>query len=473
MNSPTLDTATVLDFTGADSGPSQVLWNDHYFVDDECIAEAFGPTLSPRLADLVDVATYSYVADRLTRRPRQREDPYDLSWSRRLHLKVPVRDLSFWSTSEVTTSLQELLLWLTDDSWTFDWIKSDRKPRPSESRGRLFGSIPEPTNVALFSCGLDSVAGAVRHLASAPGPLVLVNVGTSVRMSKRVQEITALLRSSAEDAHAVSIPLKLRATTDPDRHERSQRTRGFVFLVFGAVVAASAGRSEMLVWENGIGAINLPYSEAQEGSKSTRAVHPRTLGAVAQFLSRALGDFSIRCPSIFRTKASQCIDLPEWSRQLLNRSVSCDMGFVHRASRRPLCGSCTSCLLRRQGLWAAGLSAVDGRDDYRFDVLDRRTGGDQRMFTLDAMLVQAAFLHEALGAANPWGAVAERFPAVLDADDGLTQLGYSATETRARLLRVLRKYVDDWEAFPSDRLRWFLPHLAKGHSTAREREQDS
>jgi 7-cyano-7-deazaguanine synthase in queuosine biosynthesis len=475
MNASKLDTPALLDFTGLDAIPSQILWNDHYFVDDARIAEAFGPALSPRLADLVDVATCCYVADRLTRRPRHlRDDPYGLSWARRLNLRIPVRDVSFWETPDVTAELRSLLGWLTDDLWTFEWSESDRDPRFAETHGRLFGSIPDPENVVLFSCGLDSVAGVVRHLQSSSGSLVLVNVGTSSRMRSRVEQITTLLHNKANRVHALSVPLTLRATTDPNRHEPSQRTRGFVFLAFGAVAAASAGRSELIVWENGIGAVNLPYSEAQEGSKSTRAVHPHTLASASRLLSYALGPFSIRCPSIFRTKALQCADLPSWSKEVLNLSVSCDTGFVHRASRKPLCGFCTSCLLRRQGLRAAGLSDVDARDEYRFDVLDKRTSGDQRMFTLDAMLTQAAFLHDALGAANPWGAVMERFPSAVDAHDGLTQLGYSDEESRANLLELLKRYVEEWGAFPSERLRWFLPHLAKkGLETTQEGGQPS
>jgi len=454
-----------LDFHQRDSDwGAPVEWSKHYFVDDECITECFGDIFPPRPADLLDLATFAYVADRLVpRRSGPRSDPFGLNWSRHFKLRVPVRDVDFWNQPAIRTSLESFLGWLTEDQWTFEFSSRSLPARPSETTARLFGSIDQPEGVALFSGGLDSLAGAERTLRDAQRPVVLVNAGTNSRMRARARGLAADLGSrTSSGCRFLSVPMKLRSVTNPDRHERSQRTRGFIFLTLGAVVANAADLSELLVFENGVGAIGLPYSEAQSGARSTRAMHPKTLALAASLLESVLGKkFTVHNDAQFVTKAQQVKSLPAGLDALIKRTVSCDTGFVHRASERPLCGECTSCLLRRQALWAGGLSRVDVEESYRFDVLGCDAGTDERAFNLEAMLIQAARLHAGLTTESSWAGLVCAFPALTQALTGLEMQGIRSDEARARLIELFETYVGEWASFPLKSVRLYLPQVAR------------
>ena len=69
--------------------------------------------------------------------------------------------------------------------------------------------------------------------------------------------------------------------------ESSQRSRGLLFLAAGIATAWALRQDQLRVFENGIGAINLPYLRSQFGSQATRAMHPRTL-LLAQNLAAAI-----------------------------------------------------------------------------------------------------------------------------------------------------------------------------------------
>src|SRR5689334_8400906 len=88
-------------------------------LEDQGISLAFGVTLPPLLADLLDVAVAAYVADRLcTRRaPSAMLRNADALWQRRLTIRMPLREPSVWSADRVR-NVEQLLGFLTDDAWT-------------------------------------------------------------------------------------------------------------------------------------------------------------------------------------------------------------------------------------------------------------------------------------------------------------------------------------------------------------------
>src|SRR5262245_32401934 len=67
------------------------------FVNDMSIAKGLSQVLDPLLADLMDVALFVYLADRLSPR-RKRLNPHShFQWSRKISLKIPVRSPEVWS----------------------------------------------------------------------------------------------------------------------------------------------------------------------------------------------------------------------------------------------------------------------------------------------------------------------------------------------------------------------------------------
>ena len=116
---------------------------------------------------------------------------------------------------------------------------------------------------ALFSGGLDSFIGVAEELEQRPcGSLVLFSATTNPRLGSRQRELVQdIRRLRGDNIIHVAVPLGLR---DRDQiggiDERTQRSRGFVFQVLGAVTALMAGAKELYVYENGVGAISLPYT---------------------------------------------------------------------------------------------------------------------------------------------------------------------------------------------------------------------
>src|SRR5215470_1034652 len=146
--------------------PAELVAFGRYFVDDLRITRTFSKRLDPLLADLMDVALFVYLADRLSPRRRRASPHYALQWGRKLHLKVPVRRPEAWSRSEIYESLRRLLYFFTEDDWQIEFVQDHKAQRLSESQYSLLPVWqPAPVRVTLYSGGLDSFAGTVQQIA--------------------------------------------------------------------------------------------------------------------------------------------------------------------------------------------------------------------------------------------------------------------------------------------------------------------
>jgi hypothetical protein len=96
--------------------PAPAELESYYWVNDGQLSRAFGSSLPPRLADLIDLTMAVYYADRRAVRARS---PYALTGQRNFSLRLPVRDLELWSRDEVAEKLTDLLYWYTEDRWSF------------------------------------------------------------------------------------------------------------------------------------------------------------------------------------------------------------------------------------------------------------------------------------------------------------------------------------------------------------------
>ena len=127
------------------------------------------------------------------------------------------------------------------------------------------------------------------------------------------------------------------------RQEQTRRTRGFLFLLIGGVTALMTGQNKLSIYENGIGAINLPFDGSQIGIDNSRSVNPVTLKLISQLLSLAGGiEFSIVNHCLYQTKAEMCGTAAVAAVLAGIRSTfSCD-GFPVRRRLFAQCGFCTS-----------------------------------------------------------------------------------------------------------------------------------
>ena len=256
---------------------------DNFWIKGEPMALAFCHAIPERMADLLEVAMSVYAADR--RSLRDYGGPN--TGHRRIHIRLGVRDPGLWSRPDMDDQLSDYLCWLSDDDWSFDFVKRDAPSTAAESDQFLFSLPPEhPARVSLFSGGLDSLAGLAYHANEDPvASYILVSGWTNDRLADKQRRQVSLLktvwRNSPVQGHSpemrhVAVPFGIDGVKGT-REEKSQRTRAFAFLAFGVATALQARLNTLWVYENGIGAMNLPLNAAQIGVDNYRGVHPRSL----------------------------------------------------------------------------------------------------------------------------------------------------------------------------------------------------
>ena len=196
-----------------------------------------------------------------------------------------VRESQCWSDPAIHDQLAGLLRSLTDDEWVIEFVPRVAPKRPAECVQFLFQSAPGGDVVALFSGGLDSLAGMAADVREGATPLAL-SVESNSRVAKSQREVLNSFNRSLGTS-IVRVPIELHLKSAP-AIEKSQRARGFGFLGLAAASAALAGQDTVHVYENGIGAINLAYTSAQTGAPWDSRHAPRDVGkGDATLLARA------------------------------------------------------------------------------------------------------------------------------------------------------------------------------------------
>jgi hypothetical protein len=403
----------------------------------EEIADAF-----PRAAaDLWEIAASCYAVDRRCPRPSASGGPTGDRWRRALAVRMPVRERLLWE--ELKRPVEQLLAWLTCDRWELDF----RDPRPGELRDySAQGTLPpfdwpDDRVAALFSGGLDSTAGLLHDLyAHTADCLVAVSVATSPLMRSTQEQILERARTQRRGL-LTSVPFKLslarRAGPGAGPDENTQRTRGFVFLSAGIVAALTARCGRLRIYENGIGAINLPCTWGQVGAQAAHPVHPRTISlmsVIADGVTRYCGrsPVTLETPHLTHTKAQMIKSLPEAADPIIGASISCDSGFSQRRRKgEPYeCGGCSSCILRRQALIAAGRSDLED--------VPYRGAPESKKDHLGAMLWQVARLASALSDQDPSTALIQEFPDLLCLPRALDR------GVQDDLIELYQNYYDEW-----------------------------
>ncbi|HOA76036.1 MAG TPA: hypothetical protein PKL76_21555, partial [Phycisphaerae bacterium] len=85
--------------------------NVNLHIDD--ISRSLYRDVPPQFLDLVEIATFVYVADQATTRGGAGVDNMGEEWRRQLHFEIPVRCVDLWQQSEVATALQTVLSFLS------------------------------------------------------------------------------------------------------------------------------------------------------------------------------------------------------------------------------------------------------------------------------------------------------------------------------------------------------------------------
>ena len=345
-------------------------------------------TLPVLAADLLRVACAIYAVDRLVRRRAGRR-----TGTRDITLEISVAEPDFWRDSAMTDRIRETVELLSDDVWEFDFVASKIKPAPQ----CWFDWDSCPT-LSLYSGGLDSAAGLATRLRSFAGTMITVTAWHQARQLRRVQEQVLRLRQRYE-ARVNPIIVKVAMVKPPPlrSQELTQRCRSFLFASLGAAVAAALRSTTIEVYENGIGAINLPLLRGMATcSRTTRSSHPRFLELMSQIATYVANrSVQFKLPHLDRTKGELVRTLAaDGLADVAASTVSC----VHYPvrDRANQCGHCAACVGRRQAMLVAGIHEPPGT--YSVDLFAARSALNQlpahQVRFLKAMVIQADLLGE-------------------------------------------------------------------------------
>src|SRR5262249_51823136 len=333
---------------GAGGEPGRVCrWGtgETVFVKLEDLTEPMWRDVPPVLLDLIDIAAYVYAADQVVPRGEDREADFGDAWRRRLYFRIGVREPDRWNSEAVRRPLTDTLSFLSDAEYHFQFVipRTRRFEQPSidYDADPFAGRIDD---VALFSGGLDSVAGVVTEAVGSRRRVVLVHHRSNPKLSNRHTDLLDALRRLAVPTAPIHVPVRINKSKVLTR-EGTQRTRSFLYVALAGVLAANLRLDRVRVYENGVGALNLPPAGQVVGARATRTAHPRALRGFETILSRLLDrPFSVNNPFEWKTRREVIAMLADaGGAELIGLTTSC--ARVRTTTRAcPHCGICSQCI---------------------------------------------------------------------------------------------------------------------------------
>ncbi len=210
------------------------------------------------LTDLLEIAAYVYCADQLVSRGGDTMQNLGADWRRDLKFVIPVREPELWQAPEIRGNLERLLAFMSEDTIRFDFIPAEAPA--SINRYFNFGSGADASfpaeDVALFSGGLDSLAGAVETLERDGSKLLLVSHQSSTKIAGHQRH---LVRELHKRFPGKLLHVPVRITKKGMRTvETTQRSRSFLFAAVAVTVSRLSGLDGIRFFENGVVSFRAP-----------------------------------------------------------------------------------------------------------------------------------------------------------------------------------------------------------------------
>jgi 7-cyano-7-deazaguanine synthase in queuosine biosynthesis len=344
----------------------------------ENISHAVLQDVGQRGSDFVRIASYVYAADQSLSRGGP-TDIYGKHWKRDLFFAIPIQDICFWDQEQVQSQLIEVLSFLTEDNYHFEFTQLSTSNIQLvfdfENKEGLYNN---PDSAILFSGGADSLCAVVDLLSNNKKPILVSHTPAPVHDAIQ-NRLATLLREKYKPwvfPH-VSIWVHRKGS---EAKETTQRSRSFLYLTLASVIANRLGLKEVFLPDNGIVTLNLPKTPQVLGASASRSTHPRFIEKFQRLLDTAFPrTVIVTNPLLFSTRADALNILKvNHCEALLQETVSCSsMRGRPKASQH--CGTCSQCIDRRFGGLAAGLQDYDLAERYGNDIFTQELKeGDQR-----------------------------------------------------------------------------------------------
>lgn len=318
----------------------------------------------PRIKDLLEIAGYIYAADRMTKRGNPTQVEYH-AWSRTFHFFIKVRDVKFWQKKSVAENLSKLLAFVSGDlSYNFTFVEGGK----DAGQGNLFDNenvfldTKENSAVALFSGGLDSLAGALDLLNTTNQNLILIShQSNNFAVTKIQKDIFNLLNKDFPDRlQRFPFTCSLRGERAV---EETQRTRIFLYTAIAYSLMSLADEKSIYVFENGMTSINFPKRQDMMNARSSRTTHPQTINLLEQFFTTISSTpVKVKHPFFTLTKTDIFEKIKKFDKlSYLNSTITCTRTF-NISKKETLsfhCGECSQCIDRRFASFSSSVEDFD------------------------------------------------------------------------------------------------------------------
>ncbi|WP_412049473.1 7-cyano-7-deazaguanine synthase [Hoeflea sp. Naph1] len=334
------------------------------------------------LFDLLEIAAYIYCADQRASRGTDTLSQAGAAWRRSMHFTIPVRNPDVWSGSELQDALRKTIGFLSDDTYEFTFVRADE---PFAENDAYFEQLSDQAGdieeVALFSGGLDSFAGAIEFIVANGHRTALVGHHSSPKVFAAQKALFEHLKHAVAPGRVQYVPVNI-TNCGVQATEYTQRTRSFLYASLAYVIARMFGKGGFTFFENGIVSFNLPIAQDVLGGRATRTTHPKVIRGFAEIFSLLAEEpIEVRTPYIWLTKR----DIVERIVQqgfghLIGGTVSCAHPMQWTKEVRH-CGVCSQCIDRRFAILSARAGEYEPESNYELDLLtgDRSLHEELRM----------------------------------------------------------------------------------------------
>lgn len=415
--------------------------NAHVSMDAKEFEFASGEHFPDIIGDLIDLAVVIHAVDRLC--------PTNLRKNAgKVHVVLPVREIEKFQSEYFYSQIRKLLAHVTGFSWHFDFHqRASRSHLSVQSNLHLVG---EANEIALWSGGLDSFAGLFNRMKKYPEKnFFLLGSGSNNRILGNQNALLKSLRKHnilGENFPVLHrIPIQLKENGDRPRRNRVPRARGVVFSMLGVVLSRLQGCENLYIYENGYGAINLPFYESELGVDHSRSVSPDTLYKISKLLSFALDEkVKIINPFIFSTKGQMLASIADTPfSDYASFTISCDS--LNRQRNKPAqCGHCSSCILRKQSFIASNF-----RDLTEYLIPHAEMPAFKHRILFEAFANQSRVFERIFSENNStdsiWPCFSEKFDRLNVMADIISRtVELSRNDVRSYLIKLYQNHLKEW-----------------------------
>ena len=327
-----------------------------------------------RIIDLLQLASYVFCADRQANRG-ERESLSNTAWSRSFDFFMPVLDYEFWSIPSVSQALADALTFMTGDrSYNFHFSKATVNPTLQDNKQLLLFqheytgiSVPQKTDIMLFSGGLDSLAGAIERLNKYPDRTLCLVSHRSNKVTTHTQATLIEHLQAKYQKRIIQYGFECHNRNGMPSRDETQRTRMFLFASIAFAISHCYDKNEFYIFENGITSINLSKQMDVANARASRTTHPKTIALLREFFKHFNQSFNIIVPYYNKTKAEILHVFKTYEEcSLITSSVSCSSTRTKPKTEATQCGCCSQCIDRIFSIYASGLDEYDSVYAYDF-----------------------------------------------------------------------------------------------------------